>query len=150
MKRLLLATCGLVLVSVAVAAEWSTAPATDMGPTYTADGKLKYPVNYREWVFLSSGIDMSYTARATGHSMFDNVFAEPSAYREFMRTGTWPDGTQLLLEVRGAAERGSINQHGKFQTDEIMGTEVHVKDVKRYQGQGAGPFSTSATRGRPG
>jgi hypothetical protein len=74
-----------------------------------------------------------------GHSMFDNVFAEPSAYREFMRTGMWPDGTQLVLEVRGASEKGSINQHGKFQTDEIMGTEVHVKE-KRFQGQGGWAF----------
>ena len=79
MKRLLLAACGLVLVGVAVAAEWSTATGTDIGPSYTTDGKLKYPVNYREWVFLSSGIDMSYSDRATGRSMFDNVFAEPSA-----------------------------------------------------------------------
>ena len=143
MKRLLLAACGLVLVGVAVAAEWSTATGTDIGPSYTTDGKLKYPVNYREWVFLSSGIDMSYGDRrgdAMGHSMFDNVFAEPSAYREFMRTGTWPDGTQLALEVRGASEKGSINQHGKFQTDEIMGMEVHVKDVKRFRGQGGWAF----------
>jgi hypothetical protein len=135
MKRLLLAACGLVLVGVAVAAEWTTA--TDGSAAFTADGKLEFPENYREWVFLSSGIDMSYRDRGAdsmGHSMFDNVFAEPSAYREFMRTGTWPDGTQLVLEVRGATAKGSINQQGKFQTDEIMGMEIHVKDVKRFQG----------------
>jgi len=122
------------LVGVVAAAEWSTAP--DSGPAYTSDGKLKFPESYREWVFLSSGLDMSYSDRgaSAGHSMFDNVFVEPSAYREFMRTGTWPDGTQLVLEVRGAAEKGSINQHGKFQTDDLMGVEAHVKDVKRFQG----------------
>jgi len=136
MTRFAGAACGLMLVSVgALAAEWSTAPDT-AGPAYTAEGHLKYPERYREWVYLSSGLDMSYSERADsmGHSMFDNVFAEPSAYREFVRTGTWPDGTQLVLEVRGASEKGSINKHGKFQTDEIMGMEVHVKDVKRFQG----------------
>ena len=130
--RLLTVACALMLVSAAVAAEWSTA--SDGGPAFTADGKLKYPENYREWVYLSSGLDMSYSERAPGRSMFDNVFVEPSAYREFLRTGTWPDGTQLALEVRAASEKGSINEHGKFQTEEVVGMEVHVKDVKRFQG----------------
>jgi hypothetical protein len=122
----------MIVSAVAAAAEWSTA--ADGGPAYTTDGKLKLPENYREWVFLSSGMDMSYSDSSMGHSMFDNVFVEPSAYREFQRTGTWPDGTQLVLESRMATEKGSINKHGKFQTDEIMGMEIHVKDVKRFQG----------------
>ena len=120
--------------STAAAAEWSTAP--DAAASYTADGRLKFPTNYREWVFLSSGLDMNYSERAAaaGHSMFDNVFAEPTAYREFLRTGTWPDGAVLVLELRAAAEKGSINRHGKFQTGELMGVEVHLKDTKRFQG----------------
>jgi len=132
MKTVLTVACGLVLVSAAMAAEWSTSP--EGGAAFTADGKLKYPEKYREWVYLSSGLDMSYSDRAMGHSMFDNVFVEPFAYREFLRTGTWPDGTQLALEVRAASEKGSINKHGKFQTEEVMGMEVHVKDVRRFQG----------------
>src|SRR5205807_447554 len=48
-------------------------------PVYTADGSLKLPANYREWVYLSSGLDMSYSPNAMNmdHSMFDNVFANP-------------------------------------------------------------------------
>jgi hypothetical protein len=131
------------LLPRASAAEWSTDGAgrvatisTESGPAYESDGRLKLPANYREWIFLSSGIDMSYSTAPdmAGHSMFDNVFVEPTAYREFVRTGTWPDGTSLLLEVRGAAGKGSINKHGKFQTGEVMGVEVHVKDTKRFQG----------------
>ena len=123
--------------------EWSTA---NEGPAYTEEGRLKYPQGYREWVFLSSGMDMSYSDRGDrmGHSMFDNVFAEPEAYREFVRTGLWPDGTMLALEARVAAEKGSINQHGKFQTGEVMGFEVHVKDTKRFPG-GWGFFSFRST-----
>jgi|SRR6185437_6534299 len=126
--------------SVATATEWATAPDARVG--YTAEGRLRFPANYREWVFLSSGLDMSYSERsdASGHSMFDNVFAEPMAYREFVRTGTWPDGAELVLESRGAAEKGSINRHGKFQTGDLMGVEVHIKDTKRFQG-GWGFFS---------
>ena len=34
--------------------------------------------------------------------MFDNVFVNPAAYQAFVKTGTWPDKTMLVLEGRGA------------------------------------------------
>lgn len=107
-----------------------------LGVSYTADGKLEFPAGYREWIYLSSGLDMNYSeqASARSHSMFDNVFADPMAYRGFLRTGTWPDKTLLVMEVRGASEKGSINKHGKFQTGQLMGVEVHVKDEQRFEG----------------
>ncbi len=119
--------------------EATLAPPGDSEPAYTADGRLKFPERYREWVFLSSSIDMSYRGEAAmqDHSMFDNIFVDPAAYRAFMRTGTWPDNTLLVMEVRGAAEKGSINQHGKFQAGAPMAVEVHVKDTKRFSGDWA-------------
>jgi hypothetical protein len=104
-------------------------PATD-APAYTADGSLVAPAHYREWIYLTSGIDMSYTAQSSdaGHSMFDNVFVNPSSYRSFLTTGTWPDKTTMVLEVRGAENPVSINKHGHTQGAEIMGMEIHVKD----------------------
>ena len=108
------------------------------GPNYTANGELKLPERYREWIFLTSGVDMSYSASAamSGHSMFDNVFVNPSAYRAFLKTGTWPDKTTLVLEVRGAEGPSSINKRGHTQSQEVMGTEVHVKDAKLEGGWG--------------
>jgi len=107
-------------------------------PVYTADGNLKFPANYREWVYVTSGVDMSYgPAMDMGHSMFDNVFVNPEAYRSFLQTGTWPDKTTLVLEARIAGNKGSINKTGHFQTGEIMGREVHVKDEVRFPGKWA-------------
>jgi len=108
-------------------------------PTYTADGQLVFPANYREWIYLSSGIDMSYFQRGTGmdHSMFDTVFVNPDAYKSFLQTGTWPDKTMLVLEVRMAGSNTSINKSGHFQTTELMGREVHVKDEARFPGKWA-------------
>jgi hypothetical protein len=101
----------------------------------TQDGALKFPDGYREWVFLTSGLDMTYQQmEGMDHSMFDNVFVRPSAYREFMKTGAWPDGTILVKEARGATEKGSINQGGIFQLGEPMDVEVHVKDTHRFAG----------------
>jgi Cytochrome P460 len=108
------------------------------GPVYTADGRLVLPEDYRTWVYLSSGFDMSYRAQAEeGHHVFDNVFVEPGAYQAFLKTGTWPDKTMLVLEARGAEEQGSINKSGHFQGTSVLGREVHVKDSARFKDQWA-------------
>jgi hypothetical protein len=107
------------------------------GPEYTSDGQMKLPENYREWVYLTTGFDMSYNpAMSMGHHMFDNVFVNPEAYKAFLNTGTWPDKTVMVLEGRGAQSRGSINKAGNFQ-GEVMGIEVHVKDEARFPGKWA-------------
>jgi hypothetical protein len=110
----------------------STAPLSNT-PTYTKDGNLVAPANYREWIYLTSGIDMSYAAQPAGapppaHSTFDNVFVNPESYRAFLATGTWPDKTLMVLEARAAENPVSINKRGHTQSTEVMGTEIHVKD----------------------
>jgi hypothetical protein len=109
------------------------------GPEYTSDGQMKAPVNYREWVYLTSGFDMSYSpsAQAADHHVFDNVFVNPEAYKAYLKTGTWPDKTVLVLEVRGAEGKGSINQRGNFQGANLTGLEVHAKDSARFPGKWA-------------
>ena len=112
-------------------------------PAYTTDGSLVAPTNYREWIFLTSGIDMSYfSTKDPDHHMFDNVFVNPTSYRAFLATGTWPDGTTFMLENRGAANPISINKRGRTQTTEVMGNEIHVKDHGKWlfydQAAGAG------------
>lgn len=106
------------------------------GPGYTSDGQLKLPENYREWVYLTSGFDMSYNPNLAmpGHHMFDNVFVDPASYKVFVETGTWPEKTMLVLESRMAEGKGSINQKGNYQGTDRMGLEVHVKDSARFAG----------------
>jgi len=104
------------------------------GPEYSASGNLNFPDHYREWVYLSSGFDMSYTpdqASASQH-VFDNVFADPEAYKAFVETGRWPDKTILVLEIRTAQSKESINQGGNFQGS-VRAVEVHVKDTSRFK-----------------
>jgi hypothetical protein len=100
-------------------------------PVFAADGALKLQSNYREWVFLTSGLDMNYNSASppmSGQSMFDNVFVNPSSYRAFLATGTWPDKTTFILEIRGASAHTSIDRHGQSQDTTIHAIEAHVKD----------------------
>jgi hypothetical protein len=112
---------------------------------YTDSGALIVP-EYREWVFLSSGIDMSYTEKPAmdGVSMFDNVFVDRASWALFLQKGHWPDKTVFALENRGARVKGSINNRGHFQTEELMGVEFHVRDESRFKG-GWGFFVANGT-----
>jgi hypothetical protein len=114
------------------------ATAQQVAPQFTKDGLMHFPADYRTWVYLTSGFDMSYQPgmqMGDDHS-FDNVFVNPEAYRAFQATGTWPDKTMLVLEERKARGKGSINQAGHFQGD-VGGVEVHVKDEARFPGKWA-------------
>src|ERR1700687_4812542 len=112
------------------------APNTSTTPQYTEDGRLVFPANYREWIYLTTGMDMDYNPdpAMAGHSMFDNVFVNPEAYKAFVATGTWPDKTMIVLEGRMAANKGSINKAGHYQMGEAMSQSIHVKDNARFAG----------------
>ena len=131
----LLSMLGGAVVAAILLSGAGEVPLTD-APQYDKDGKMILPADYREWIFLSSGLDMSYSplpAMMSGH-MFNNVFVQRAAYLEFQKTGVWPDKTVLLLENRGGATDVSINKRGMVQTQEIMGREAHVKDSARFKG----------------
>jgi hypothetical protein len=107
---------------------------------YNAKNQLLKPEGYREWIYLTSGVGMSYSPAAAAKENpappFDNVFVNPEAYRAFLKTGTWPDKTIFVLEVRASVQKASINQSGHSQGD-VIGFEVHVKDEKRFPGKWA-------------
>jgi hypothetical protein len=116
-------------ISMALAAQTNSD-----GLQFTPDGQLMMPKDYRQWVFLSSGLGMTYGPAAQadqGNPMFDNVFVNPSSYRAFLETGRWPDKTMFILEIRRATGKGSINNGGHYQSD-VKSVEAAVKDESRY------------------
>jgi hypothetical protein len=124
--------------STVVSAAAANPAETRYTPTYNKDGDLVPPLQYREWIYLTTGLNMSYAPKASNDmDMFDNVFVNPEAYRSFVATGTWPDKTVMVLETRGAGSKGSINQSGHFQKGNLMGMEIHIKDEARFPGKWA-------------
>jgi hypothetical protein len=134
-KILTLSVLALSVIAALAVARPLASAADEARPAaawFTQDGKLVFPADYRRWIYLSSGLGMSYTPAASGMMMFDNVFVDRTAYESFIRTGRWPEGTMLVLEGRNSRQNGSINKTGRFQT-ERMGVEVHVKDTARFK-----------------
>jgi Cytochrome P460 len=134
----MLTTVKIALLLATVLFTLSAPLPEDQVPQYTSDAQLQFPEHYRDWVYLTSGFDMSYdpSRQMDSHHVFDNVFVNPAAYQAFVKTGTWPDHTMLVLEVRDAHGKGSINQKGNYQGGRTA-VEVHVKDEARFPGKWA-------------
>lgn len=111
-------------------------PSHSPAPAYTADGRLIFPAGYYQWAFLTSDLGMSYSENGSSSAQppFSNVFATPAAYHAFLKTGTWPDKTEIVKEFRPSSTRGSINRHGYFQSGKATAVLVHVKDKARFKG----------------
>ena len=57
---------------------------------FTPAGKLIRPLDYREWVLIGTGLNMSYgPLRETANSQppFTNVFVNPKSYQTFLKSG---------------------------------------------------------------
>ncbi len=97
---------------------------------YTKDGQLLAPKDYRQWDFLTSSVGMNYPENGppTGKPVFGNLFVNPKAHTQFLKTGTWPDKTVLVIEDRESDNRPALDKNARFQTN-LLGLEVHVKDA---------------------
>lgn len=116
---------------------------------FTDSGALVRPGNYREWVYLSSGMGVTYESEdsvAERPLVFDNVFVSPEAYAEFVRSGAWPEGAVFILEVRQAEQRVSIGVRGHTQ-GRLRFLEASVKDSARFQEGGWAYFSFDGPQG---
>jgi len=101
-------------------------------PSYAPDGKLLFPADYREWVWLSTDFDLSYADSVPPNShVFGNVFVSRAAYTAFRKTKAWPDKTMLVLELRGAGGDNPLNKRGQYQAGAPLGIELHVKDAAK-------------------
>jgi hypothetical protein len=113
---------GALLASAAVAQE----------PRFNANNELLHPVGHREWIFVGSSLGMSYQENQQNRRpTFHNVYVQPASYHAFQKTGEFPDGTMLVMEVLNAASQESINRQGHFEGRSI-GVEAAVKDSARF------------------
>lgn len=121
----------VILCSIVIGNSTGAAGDGMLQPQYSGN-KLIRPEDYREWVYISSGLGMNYNPTVSEPERFTNVFVPQWAYRQFTSTGKWPDKTMFALEDRAAESKGSINKTGHFQTN-LLGFAVEVKDETRFR-----------------
>jgi hypothetical protein len=96
---------------------------------------LLRPQNYREWIFVGSSLGLQYAKNADAAlrqpELYHNVYINLSSYREFSRTGKFPEGTVMVLELASSEVKKEPGLQGSFQK-EFTALEASVKDSKRF------------------
>ena len=121
--------------------------------SFNDKGEAAVPKGYRSWVHAYTAWEPMTLSlldeKMTKTPEFHSVYVEPNAYRTFMKTGTWPEGTMIVKEfsftstdpkncdgppayVCNAWFGKVIFQHG------YTGVAVMLKDTKRYPDQAGG------------
>jgi hypothetical protein len=120
------------LICPACAAQSSSPPA-DQLPRFTADGSLHEPDGWETWVMVGSSTGLSYNtpgaapAAGAAPGMFHNVYMQPWAYRELMKTGVFPEQTILVLSFFEASRRSAPAKAGFYEGGRVPGIEIHLK-----------------------
>ena len=123
-------TAGLVLAAAGGAAIARQPDRVAVMPQYDAGRNLQLPSGYREWVLVGSALGLSYSEAGAGHQMFNTTLMEPTAYRHFVETGQFREGTMLALILQGIGTDALPARQGQFATDVHM-IEMAVKDSGR-------------------
>jgi YHS domain-containing protein len=118
---------GIRHAGVVVTAQERAQRSQTVQPQYDEKGALRLPATYREWVFVGSSLGLSYTEGQAGMEMFHETLMEPTAYKHFVETGTFREGTMLALILHGTGQSVLPARRGRFAAD-IHGVEMAVKD----------------------
>jgi hypothetical protein len=93
---------------------------------------------YRQWVFVGSSLGLNYAPNppATVNpnaQLYHNVYIDPVGYREFVRTGKFPEGTIMILELASVEIKNEPGLQGSYQRN-FVALEASVKDSSRFEG----------------
>lgn len=97
-------------------------------------GGLIVPHDLDEWVFLGSSLGMGYSQEnfdQDSPGMFQIVRMEPAAYKAFLKSGKFVDGTMIALHFYASQNNVSINRAG-FVMGDLNFAEIHYKDSNQY------------------
>jgi hypothetical protein len=126
---------GLVLLIMVACRPGTQERPDDQLPHLTKAGTLRQPKEWESWVMVGASTGLSYStpgaAPVAGASpgMFHNVYMQPWAYREFVRTGVFPEGTMFVLSFYEPSQKSAPAKAGFYEGDRSPGFEVHLKQA---------------------
>lgn len=107
-------------------------PTASSGARLTFQGdKLVIPKGRDRWITLGVTYALSY--EGDGGITFNTVRADPGSYDAFVKTGAFPVGTMLDLEVRRPLTEVAPAKGGHTE-GAVIARSIHVKDEKAGPG----------------
>jgi Cytochrome P460 len=118
---------------------------------FESKNTLLRPKAYREWIFVGSSLGLRYDEneqkQLSEKLEYKNVYIDPDAYRAYLKTGSFPEGTVLVLETAVAETKREPGIQGSYQK-EFTGLSAAVKDSQRFT-DGWAYFGFIDERGKP-
>jgi len=100
---------------------------------FTADGKLKLPDGYRQWVYVGASVTPNeLNGGAALFPEFHSVYIDPESFAEYQKTGMYRDGTVMVKELVSVGGKEESSGKGYFM-GEFNSLEVSIKDSKRFK-----------------
>jgi hypothetical protein len=109
-------------------------------PKYTADGQLIpfSPDVFREWIWVGEPLTPNdLNDGEANFPEFHDVYINPTAWREWKKSGTFPEGTVMIKELTSVGSKKAVSGNGYFQ-GEFTGLEHAIKDSKRFPAEAKG------------
>jgi hypothetical protein len=99
---------------------------------FTADGKAKQPVGFREWVSIGAVVTPNdLNDGEASFPEFHSVYMDPESFAFAEKHGEYRDGTVIVKELLSVGSKEQSSGHGYFQ-GEFTGLEMSIKDSKRF------------------
>jgi len=130
---------------------WGAGASKMTVPAYDAAGNVIRPEGYRKWVFVGTSLGLRYMGEGApdeGPGSFHNVYIQPEAYDEFLKTGAFPEKTILAMETYSAGTKEpKSGLSGGFFGDRLTGFSAAIKDKERFpEGWGYVSFTRDGSK----
>jgi hypothetical protein len=143
-----ISVCAIAVMAAIILQPVANAQTEDSHYTaqYSASGEMILPPDniWRQWVYVGS--PLTPNALNNGKANFPeyhNVYIQPWAYEQYLKTGKFPEGTimfkelQLTLPPAKFSDGSQIQPSGRgYFPGAFNGADVTVKDTKRYADTG--------------
>jgi Cytochrome P460 len=121
----------LTKAAAPAAAETPDAPAASV--EFTADGKLKQPVGYRNWTYVGASVTPDdLNGGKARFPEFHAIYIDPESFADYKKTGKFRDGTVFVKELSSVGSKEATSGKGYFLGD-FTGLAVAIKDSKRFK-----------------
>src|SRR5262249_61985616 len=108
MRATLWAMAITTLAGVAALGVVASSRRQDGGPQYAGKNVLVRPADYREWIYLSSGLGMNYGGGQREAPVSKNFFWPPP-FRGILSKRHWAEHTIIVIRGRCSANPGLLH-----------------------------------------